>query len=297
MVVISPTIIFWLVLGTLFTLLVIAISLLALAFILGLILGFFVFVYSKIRLKLISDIPNKLENKIYLLGTIHTIPINKLIKDPKFLDSVFTSIDTIVVEAPSSISKRKLLLKAPLLVVGIYFFKVFQFSGSIIPSLLYKESSKTIQNIKKNLERLMKDYKITDSMDNLESNKINVLKCRDFIIDDWANKNYLFVFLNVFLILLLFVGYSISTLKLFNSNPFVELGVGLVSLVVVLSPIILFLYMIDSTLHQRNKVAVDYITAVFNRNKKPILVLYGKSHINEIKNLLDKNSIDSVIMK
>ena len=75
------------------------------------------------------------------------------------------------------------------------------------------------------------------------------------------------------------------------------LGVGLVSLVVVLSPIILFLYMIDSTLHQRNKVAVDYITTVFNRNKKPILVLYGKSHINEIKDLLDKNAIDSVIMK
>ena len=297
MVVISPIIIFWLVFGTIFTLLVIAISLLVMAFILGLILGFFIFIYNKIRLKLISDIPNKMENKIYLLGTIHTIPINKLIKDPRFLDSVFTSIDTIIVEAPESVSKRKLLLKAPLLVVGLYFFKIFQFSGSVIPSLLYKESSKTIQNIKKNLERLKKSYKITDSVDNLESNKINVLKCKDFIIDDWVNKNYCFVLLNAVLILLFFVVYSISALKLFNSSPFVELGVGLVGLVVVFSPIILFWYMINSTLHQRNKVAVDYITTVFNRNKKPVLVLYGKSHINEIKDLLDKNAIDSVIMK
>ena len=297
MTTITPIIIFWLVVGTLFTLLVIFLFLLVLPFILGLILGFLVFVYNKVRLKLISDIPNKLENKVYLLGTIHTIPINKMVKDSKILDSIFTSVSAIVVEAPNSTPKRNLLLKAPLLVFGIYFFKIFQFSGSIIPSLLYKESSKTTQNVKENLERLKKNYIITDSIDNLEGDKTNIIKCRDFIIDDWVNKNYSFIFLNFFLIALLFIVYSLSALKLSTSSLLIELIVDLASLVIVFSPIILFLYMIDSTLHQRNQVAVNYISTVFNRDKKPILVLYGKSHINEIKNLLDKNSISSIILK
>jgi len=296
MIAITPVIIVWLIFGTLITLVAIFVFLMVLAFVLGLIVGLPVFLYNKARLALISSAPNKIENQVYFLGTIHTIPINRMLKDPNLLDSLFTTVGTVIVEAPTSVSKKKLLLKTPLLVFGMYFFKVFQYSGSIIPSLLYKEHSGMTQNVKENLERLNVTYKITDSINNLDRDNTNIVKCVDFVIDDWVNKNSSFVILNVVFLVLLFIGYSASALKLSN-NPFIAVIIGLVSLACVFSPIILFMYMIDSTLRQRNEVAVKCISDVFNQYKKPVLVLYGKSHINEMKSLLDKNSINSIILK
>lgn len=241
--------------------------------------------------------------KIYLLGTVHPLSIEKTIKDTEEFSKLLANIELVVMEAPLSKPTLKTKLKAPELYIGLFIYYVITKIAKTISHIISnkgkgdKDSFMLFisEKVKRNFQKMeIQDLK---TRDNAVNQPIKIVSCYDSDLNkDISGKglgytlfNYI-AFIFSFLFFLSGVGSIIVNKSNYISYMFIFISIGI--------PIYFFSNYVEKggKLEERNDISVDYCKQVIANKYEKVLVFYGYDHIEDINQKLKACGIETEII-
>lgn len=238
--------------------------------------------------------------KVYLLGTVHPLPIEKIIKDTeRFRELLLREVEIVLMEAPLSKPTTKTKFKAPALYTGLFIYNIITKIAKTISHIISNKGKGDrasfmlfiSERVKRDFQKIeMQDLKNRDAT----NQSIKIVPCHDSDLNkDVSNKGISYVFVNYvfFCVGFLLFLFGISSIILNRLNAFSYLFI----LISVGIPILFFSKYVEnaSKLSERNDVAVDYCKRIMAKNYENLLLFYGNDHIEDIRQKLNNSGIET----
>lgn len=239
--------------------------------------------------------------KVYLLGTVHILPIDKIIKDLSAFENLMRDMEVTIIEAPVSKPTTKTKLKAPALYLGLFIYYIFSKTAKWINNVISKRGNGDRDSfmlfLNQKIKRDISKIDLEQLTPKANSSSINIVPCYDADLNkDVNNKGFGYIIINyialVILIILLIsgVGSILINKSNFVSYIFIALSIFI--------PFEFFTNYIEKNnkLAERNNIAVNYCKEVINKGYTRILLFYGNEHILDINQKLKNSQIETEVI-
>lgn len=241
--------------------------------------------------------------RVILIGTIHYRGIKDYLVDYGSFKNVLKKVQVIIVESPVHNFSLKSITKAP----GIYLgekvrntmISLFQFITKLHSNEGFSERS-SLRVICKEIGLTLQYVEIEEVPRASKSDeaKVNAVKCRDFSFDEAiSSMGPLSVILN-YLLLLISIIFFIGGLYDILNGDYNSIWAGFILLLISILPTNwLWARLVKKWDHRRNKVALEYCKRLISHGYNRILLVYGNSHMRELKELFISENIELEIIQ